>query len=267
MRKIIKSYIGILLSPSFIFGILGVCILFLIDSGMPMFQSEYMWNVQRENYDVMYKIIGIIFWGNYMPFLLILSTIGFGLQFCKEWNQGVVPWMVKGWGLKKYSFYYVCMGAVSGGGISALGVIVYILYMNRHLLLVNSKMVEHNSYNYIYTLSDNGGVGYMVIIVALMFVTGALAGVIALSFSTITTNKYLIMIIPYIIYNIYVEGAKILGIPNEFRIDYYLFGRNDIGNSYESTLLIMVWLMFFIILVGYILFKKGLRRRLHYEKY
>lgn len=268
VKKFAKNYGQILLRGSFWFGILGIFILYSIDSDLPMFWSQYEWNVAMENDDVMYYITGFILFGSYKVFMLVFATVGFGLQFSDEWNHGMAPQIIRKWGIKKYACTYTALGALSGGMISSLGMGVYILYMHSRLQLINKvSLANEEGWNYLYAVNDKNGVGYMLIIIGVMFVAGAIASVMALCFSTVTTNKYIVMIFPYLVYRTYVEIAKAVSIPNKMRIDYYLLGRNDIGTSYLSTAVILIVILAAVILTGQFLFRKGIRRKLCYEKY
>lgn len=269
LKKMIKSYGRILMKYTFWIGAAGIFLIMAIDSEMLLNMSEQRWEQSGQYTDIMMKLEAIFRVGGYFKLILILVTAGFAVWFCTEWNSGVVPQLVRRWGIKKYSLCYTVMAAISGGGMAVMGAVAYILYVGRYLKVVNYDGPNYNvdSYSYAYAVGDGHHNIALFFVILALFITGALAAEITLCFSTLTTNKYIVMIMPYLVFEIYQEIAKSIRLDDRYRIDFYFLGKQNIGNSYISTTAIYIGIITVILLGGYLIFSKGLRRKLHYEKY
>ena len=269
VKRFIKNYFGTVFGLKLFIGALGVFILFQLDAGMPLFFTEYHWNVLSENYDFKMIFSNTIYFGMYMHMLTMLSAAGFGTRFCEEWRSGVVPHLVKNMDLKHYSTLYIILATVSGGSIAVLGFIMYVLSIVIHVPLWSRNALKQNSLIglYEFTLEDESGLQFIVIFVMLFFLVGALSAVIAICISTFSENKYLVMTSPYIIYRCYVELCKAIHIPNNYRVDYYLFGRQELGTHLGEICFIIIGLTAVVIVGGRYVFAKGVRRKLINGKY
>lgn len=268
MRGKIWNYIKIFFGGFFWLGILGVFAMYLLDANLPIFFDKYKWSVLQENSDVIMTVADIICFGVYFSMVFVFAGLAFGTQFYREWNSGIVPQMICKWGMKKYTFTYSCLAAISGGIISSGGFLLYIIYMAYHMPILNPVLVEqHKDLDmYIYAM-DGNGIKYIFIMAFLLFVLGAFIGIMFLCLSTVLDDRYILMLIPYIVYRAYVEIVKLLDVPSKYRIDYYLFGRIDIGDSYRDTVIILTGILLILIFAGQFFFRKGVKRRLHYGKY
>lgn len=268
MRKMIQNYVKIFFGGYFWLGLFGVFSAFLLDANLPIFFDIQTWSVLQESSDIIMTLADIIYFGIYISLVFVFSGLAFGTQFYREWNSGVVPQIVCKWGIKKYTFVYSCLAVMSGGMISSGGFLLYIFYMVYHMPILNPDLIEqHKDLGiYVYTIEGNG-IKYIVIMAFLLFVLGALTGIVFLCLSTVLDNQYVLMLMPYILYRTYVEIAKLFHVPGKFRVDYFLFGRIDIGNSYGNTIMILLSVFFVLIIIGQFLFRKGVKRKLHYGKY
>lgn len=268
MRKLIWNYVKIFFGVFFWLGVLGVFMVFLLDANLPIFFDTYTWSVLQESSDAIMTVADIIYFGIYISLVFVFAGLAFGTQFYREWSSGVVPQVVCKWGIKKYTIVYSCMAAMSGGSILAVGFLLYISYMANHMSILNPALLEQHKNLEIYVYAMEGsGLKYIFIMAFLLFVLGAFIAIIFLCLSTVLDNRYVLMLMPYILYKTYVEIVKVLNIPGKFRIDYYLFGRIDIGDSCRDTVVILLCAFFILIIVGQFLFRKGVKRRLHYGKY
>lgn len=265
----IRNYGKILFRWNFIVGVICVFFVLQLDTELPIFMSSQEWEIMRETSDFMEYICNAIYFGMYLSMVCIIATISFGIQFHEEWKAGVVPQIVKKTGITKYAMLYTWFAIVSGGGIVAVGFIAYAVYMTKYILLLNPATLEEKLqfglYNY--TLDDKTGLQYVIVMTLLMFVVGALSAVIALCVSTISANKYLVMFSPYLIYKIYVEICKLSHVSYKYRVDFYLFGRNTLGESLGQMIMIVMIILMIIFIVGGYAFKKGVQRKLIYDKY
>lgn len=269
IKRIFSNYGEVLLGWKVWIASFTVFMLFQLDAGMPISFDEYHWNVLRESYDFKIILISCIYFGMYICMMCITATIGFGLQFHKEWKSGVVPQLVSKMGLKKYSTLYVLLAMLSGGLINLTGYSLYAWYMGRRVLYINTMAAQTDTHEFAYafSLSDESGIQYVMIMGILYLVVGAVASVISLYVSTLTENKYLVMFSPYLILRCYTEFCKAIGIPDNLRIDYYLLGRVDIGDSFTEFIVIIVIVLFVVAVIGQHFFKKGVRGRLVNGKY
>lgn len=269
LKKICKNYARIFLGPVFWGSSLIIAVLMSFDTETFTVMNNAEWSRMGEYYDIMMKLCSSFWAGGYFNLFMILAAGGFCLQFCKEWNAGVAPQIIKKWGMKKYCMFYTVMSFLSGGGSVVVGVGIWCFYMHRFFQIVNyqGENYEGAVYNYEYAVRDHNAVIAMAFVFIMLFLAGALVAILANIISTHTCNKYIVMILPYIIYKAYIEIAKSFQISDRFRIDYYFLGRQDIGSSYVSTVVIMVIIAVFIIIVGYFGFLTGVRRKLSYGKY
>lgn len=269
IKRIFSNYSEVLFGWKVWIASFTVFWLFQLDAGMPISFNNHHWDVLRDSYDFKIVLISCIYFGMYICMMCITATIGFGLQFHKEWKAGVVPQLVSKMGLKKYSTLYVLLAMLSGGLINLTGYGLYAWYMGRRVLYINTMAVqtEVHDFAYVFSLSDESGIQYVVIMGILYSVVGAVASVIALYISTLTENKYLVMFSPYLIFRSYTELCKVIRIPDNWRIDYYLFGRIDIGDSFSEFIAIIVIVLFMVAVIGQHFFKMGVRGRLINGKY
>lgn len=268
MRKVIWNYSKIFWGGYFWLGLIGVFLVFLMDADLPVFFDMQTWSVLQANSDVIMTVADIIYFGIYFSLIFVFSGLAFATQFYREWNSGIVPWMVCKWGIKKYTFTYTCLAALSGGIISSGGFLLYILYMAYHIPILNPVLLDQHKDLGMYVYAMYGsGIHYIIIMAFIFFVLGAFIGIISLCLSTVLDNRYVLMLMPYILYRAYVEIVKVLHVPGEFRVDYFLFGRINIGNSFWNTVIILSGVFVAITVTGCFLFRKGVKRRLCYGKY
>lgn len=269
LKRFIKNYVRIVFGLKFLLGTLGVFILFQLDAGMPLCFTEDHWNVLKENYDFKLIFSNTVYFGMYMHMLTIASAVGFGTQFCEEWRSGVVPQIVKKMGLNRYSTVYIMFAALSGGSIAVIGFVMYVVSICIHVPLWNPNASKQNDMIglFKFTLEDESGLQFIIVFMLLFFITGAMSAIIAQCISTISENKYLVMTSPYLIYRVYVEICKVINVPGRYRVDYYLFGRQELGTNLGEICLVTVLLIAVMIVGGQYIFERGVRRRLINGKY
>lgn len=269
LKRTIKKYWNDIFGIRFWVGILLVFLFFQLDANMPIFFDEYRWEVLKKTSDFKTVLTSCVYFGMYIGMVTIAASISFGIQFSEEWKAGVAPHLIRNMGMTRYTLSYSIFATVSGGGIAMMGFLLYAIYMKSHIDFLNQNAANPTMQEmmYAFTLKDKSGVQFVVVMALIMFVFGAVSAVVALCVSTFTDNKYLVVFAPYLVYRGYVELSKIIALPKEWRLDYYLTGRVNIGNNFTEFVLIIIGSLFAIILVGQKLFKKGVRRRLIYGKY
>ena len=269
LKRIIENYGKSLCGIKCFAGIVLVFFLFQLDTNMPIFFSESRWDILKATSDLKSILTNCIHFGMYMPMSMMIATVGFGTQFCNEWRAGVVPQLVKNIGLKQYAVLYIGMAELSGAIIGGVGFLMYAVFMRLHILFVNPSAANIQTHTILYefTLQDTTGIQFIFVMGLLMTFLGALSSVLALCVSTVSENRYFVMIAPYLVYRIYVELSKILHIGNKYRLDYYLLGRQNIGESIMTFCIIMLVLFLLVLVIGQFVFKQGVRRKLIYGKY
>lgn len=269
VRRFFNHYGNILFGFRFWAGVLCVFLLFQLDAELPLFFDGHRWSVLRETADFKGILASSLIYGMYMCMLCIAASVGFAMRFHEEWRAGIVPQMVKKMGLRKYTVLYTSLAAVSGGNISAAGFLFYAAYMGTHVKLLNQDSAGQQTQElfYSFTLRDYTGLQYVAVMALLMFLAGALAAIFAICVSTVSENKYLVIVSPYLLYRVYVEVCKMIKLPGQFRLDFYLFGRRDMGNSMPEFVLIVCFLLTAGVAAGQYQFRRGVRKRLAYGKY
>ena len=101
MRKVIWNYSKIFWGGYFWLGLIGVFLVFLMDADLPVFFDMQTWSVLQANSDVIMTVADIIYFGIYFSLIFVFSGLAFATQFYREWNSGIVPWMVCKWGIKR----------------------------------------------------------------------------------------------------------------------------------------------------------------------
>lgn len=220
-----------------------VFVLFQLDTGMPILFSKYHWQVLSTEWDIASMLNNAIFFGMYIQMICIASTTVFASSFCEEWHSGITPWLLNRYGINKYSIIHILLAAFSGGSVSSMGFVLYLLSckINNVQILNPIRFGELKmTLSYDYLVGENKEIEYAVVMLLIYFMTGALAAIIAMCISAVKTNRYVVMIAPYLIYRVYVEFSKIISLSNKYRVDYYLFGRNKMGKSYIETIMIIL---------------------------
>lgn len=216
-----------------------------------------------EGLDIVYYIYGMLQWGLYHGIILIIATIPFACEFSVEWKEKMSLHIIQKVGVERYSAMHIIISGCTGGIVTMAGFLLYVglmhlklpIYLNNGL---NAEFFTEIAYGEYLTESP---MGYILMIAFCWFFTGVVVGAVAVASSGICINRYIIMIVPYVIWNIYIEAAKALGIPDQLRIDWLLMGKLQLGKGIFSIWIVAL-LTAFIVFFCWIFFYKKLKERM-----
>jgi len=153
--------------------------------------------------DDIYKAYNFSGFGLFAPFLAVLPA---ATLFCDDYNSGYIIPVIGRSGQKRYVAESISCVTLSGG--LALLIPCFIAYT---FFLFNGKLNTHeNMYNGYSTVFDEtvyseiqyvwGGLFLYVLLLALAFLFGAVWALAGYLTSTITTNRYITLAAPFVIY-------------------------------------------------------------------
>ncbi|MGN0250293.1 MAG: hypothetical protein ACI4EH_02850 [Oliverpabstia sp.] len=238
--------------------------LFDVEAG---FWRMLMGQTEAAGGDVVYLLHYGLRWGVYGEFSLIYVTFPYAYRFSQEWNSGMTPYLVHRMGVKRYTWMHVGMSALSGGLAYVAGRGIFILILRRYYPLCSVDFYDTYILSGIGQFLEKGMPTFYILgLMLLTFFNGCLWSAVTSVVSTIITNPYVVVIIPYFLNRIYIECAKVLKIQDAFRIDYLFASKGDLPYTPAQTIIIAAVVTGIVVCLGWVLFQYELRRRIANEK-
>lgn len=164
---------------------------------------DNVWSGMKEQ-DALYWLTFPMATSGFTPFACIFPIIPYGLGFVEEYNTGYIKVVISRSGKKVYIRNKIISCLVSGGGMmaAAFGMIFLVC-------LIGGSRVTEESVSEFYALSAWqpyvtvwGGKLVLLMKLALAFAHGAVWGLAALLVSSLYVNRYAVLMIPFIVYQI-----------------------------------------------------------------
>ena len=199
--------------------------------------------------DMVYYIFGMLQWGLYHGLVLLVAVIPFACEISREWKEGFSHQVIQRIGVKRYTGMHIAISGISGGITVMSGFWLYVGILSLRLPVflnngINAESFVEGAYG---TWLMGEPWKYLLAISVCWFFVGVASAVAAVAASGVCFNRYIIIIVPYVIWNIYIEAAKIFHIPNHLRLDWILMGKIQIGKGMTgvwSVALIMTIIAF-----------------------
>ena len=140
----------------------------------------------------------------FTPFSAIFPILPCAFLFCEEYNSGYIRMILMRTGKWKYCIQRVLYTALSGGlaiFIPFLILDIIIIFMGEPTTALNASPVWAGSIWGNYVLVGNG-LFVMAAKLLLAFLFGCTWSLIALAVSTIITNRYAVIIIPFVLFQL-----------------------------------------------------------------
>jgi hypothetical protein len=192
-------------------------------------QLPFLWTCDRNSMTVYYYIFNsLTFGGHYVPFLVpMLSVATYTISYYKESSTEMDAFIIGRLGSqRKYAASKLITSSISGGVISVMGFLLFILVANRFQPLYTSEFdMEASGFPYFKALSTGNGVDYFIIILYLIFLNTVLWNTIALLCSAYFKNLYVTIASPLLLSYFLSRIYTYLRIPGELRMDYWLSAR------------------------------------------
>jgi hypothetical protein len=192
-------------------------------------QLPFLWTGDRNSIAVYYYIFNsLTFGGQYVPYLVpMLSVAVYTISYYKENSTEMDAFIIGRLGSRrKYAVSKLITSSISGGVISVMGFLLFILAANRFQPLYTSEFdMEASGFPYFRVLSSGNGVGYFLIIFYLTFLSAVLWNTIALLCSAYFKNLYVTIASPLLLAYFLSRIYTYLQIPDELRMDFWLSAR------------------------------------------
>ncbi|OYP21349.1 hypothetical protein CG709_07975, partial [Lachnotalea glycerini] len=166
-------------------------------------QLPFLWTGARNSMAIYYYIFNsLTFGGHYVPYLVpMLSVAVYTISYYKESSTGMDAFIIGRLGSRrKYAVSKLIASSISGGVISVMGFLLFIVVANRFQPLYLSEFdMEASGFPYFKALSTGNGVGYFIIIFYLIFINAVLWNTIALLCSAYFKNVYVTIASPLLL--------------------------------------------------------------------
>lgn len=159
-------------------------------------------------------------------FAAIMAAIPFATNFCQETEGGLTVYKISRCGSRAYIRSKFLVASLLGGLTLFLGGLIFILPLTAYLPIVTpAKLFESEWIPFYQALAYGNGVLYLVIVLYISFLNGALWGSVGLCASAFFPNSYVAICAPFIFRFILVQIGRLLKIPDGLRLDMLLCAR------------------------------------------
>lgn len=252
--------------PPLFFAIVGVVLCFCIDNWGDLVGSFHNPNLYSE-YSVTcvhyFFFNSISFGGVFMGYLsCMLSAVPFATNYSHEFKGGITIYRMTRCGRKVYAQSKILTSALSGGLVMILGGSIFILILSTYLPLVTpSKLIEAQEFPYYSALSVGNGIPYFIIILYILFLSGAFWSSVGMCISAYYPNPCVAVCSPMIVRFLLVEVGRLAKLPAALRVDK-LLNASAVFFSEPITLITLTLLVIFICWICFTLFYKRVAERL-----
>lgn len=245
-----------ILSVKKLFLILGVSICICLDTWN---QIPFLWSGQSAITVYYFLFNSITYGGTYMPYLMpVFVAYVYAVSYVKEVSGGIKPYLVGRIGYRGYAAGKVIVSTVGGGLAAAMGVIVFCVVAGCFQPLYEWEEGVNTLY---YTQPDSQhGIIYIGILIYLTMLSGMLWSMVSLVCSAYFENIYVAATSPlfcsYLLTRVYVY----LGIPDSYRLDYWLSGREGIGGDKELLIWTTLRVLMLIVIMAFLFYRRIKKR-------
>ncbi len=253
-------------STTFFIAVAGIAICFCMDNWGDLMALFTAPDIHGESsvFCVHYYIFNAYSFGGVFVsyFACMLATIPYATSYSRDERGGITIYIVQRSTLKNYAISKIFASALSGGMAFLLGTVLFILPLLYVLPVVTvQKLVESQGFPYYFALQCGSGICYIIIILGMTFLTGALSSCVGLCVSAWYPNAYVAICAPMIFHLVLVETGRLFSIPNGMRLDRILKARG-IFISDELTLLLTPLVVYALSYICYRLFLYRISRKI-----
>ena len=251
----------------FVLGMFLICLAFFLDTEVSVrYIMLGQYPPTGSEGIVLYLEYVLIYGTNYKLFLIFM-TLGYGCSFPADWKSGIIPGLVRRMGVKRYAGIQIVVSAVSGGVTVAGGFLIYISWMKFFLPIIPDNFRELGIYDWLEDMAYYGNLTaedarMAVVYLGLILVLSGLTwSALTMGVSACLNHTYLVMLFPYFLSRMYMEGAKALRLPDALRIDRWFTG---LVQPFPVPVCfgVLIVFCFFIIFISWFLFAKTVKWRL-----
>lgn len=256
-------------NKGFFLAIFCICLVFFLDVDIGA-KNILLNKYSPNNYEgaILYIQYILLYGVNFHLFLMFV-TMGYTVSIPMDWKTGIVPYIVKGVGIKKYAFIQVGAASLSGGLAAVGGFGLFYLWLRSKLPLVPKGFAEIPMYDVLREMPYYGEGTlkdirvFLLAFFLLLFLSGAAFSALAAGVSLYLGSRYLVFVFPYLIFRGYIELAKILHIPNDLRLDRWVTAMSQ-PFSIPVCLGIVLAFALSVFAVSVYLFSKSIKWRLEH---
>lgn len=223
-------------------------------------QLPFLWTGDRNSITVYYYIFNsLTFGGQYVPYLVpMLSVAVYTISYYKESSTGMDAFIIGRLGSRrKYAVSKLVTASLSGGVISVLGFLLFIVAANQFQpLYINEYDMEASGFPYFKALSTGNGVDYFIIILYLVFLNTVLWNTIALLCSAYFKNVYVTIASPLLLSYFLNRIYTYLQTPGELRMDFWLSARIVYVSDKVTLMLSTLSVLFIVGICSWVFIRK-----------
>jgi len=250
----------------FLLAILGVILGFCFDNCQDLRLSINNELIYRENSPicVMYYVFNAFSFGGMFTgyFSTTMAAIPFAANYCLELGDGVSIYKVSRCGCRAYVRSKFLVASVLGGLTMFFGGLFFMLILATYLPIVTpAKTIESYWIPFYHALTIGNGTAYLVIILYISFLGGALWASVGLCVSAYFPNRYVAVCAPFIFRFVLTQIGRLLKLPSGLRLELLLSAKGKI-HSDAVTLAATTVAVLVLIFLCYRLFAKRIERRI-----
>lgn len=254
------------LKVPFILAILGVTLGYVFDNWMDLQISinNPLINNDESPICVLYYVYNSFSFGGVFTayFSIIMAAIPFAANYCSEQDGGLSIYKISRCGCRAYVRSKFLVTSALGGMTVFLGCLLFMVILGTYLPIITlEKLHESQGIPFYHALTVGNGALYLVIILYISFLGGALWGSVGLWISGYFTSSYVAVCAPFLVRFVFVQVARILQLPDELRLDRMLSARVTILSDFV-TLILTTAIVIVLILLCCHLFSKQVERNI-----
>ncbi len=266
LRRTVCADVKMGLGLPFLFAILGVSLGFCFDNweGLKSSISAPMPYQEGSVACIMYYFFNSFSFGGMFStyFAAIMAAIPFSCSYCQEENGGMSIYKVSRCGCKAYVRSKFFVASMLGGLTLFLGGLLFILALGTYLPIVTpGKIFESDWIPFYKALTYKNGALYLVIVLYINFLGGALWSSVGLCASAFIPSGYVAVCAPFVFEFVLVQIGRLLKLPDGMRLDRLLTARGTIYSDSVTLVITTVTVVALIFLCCH-LFSKRVERRI-----
>lgn len=232
--------------------IIGVAICICLDTWN---QIPFLWSEQSTITVYYYLFNSITYGGTYMPYLMpVFAACAYADSYARETSSGMKQYLIGRIGYRGYATGKIVVSTVGGGLVAAAGTIVFCVVAGCFKPLYEWEEGVNTLY---YTQPDSDhGIIYIGILIYVTMLSGMFWSMVSLLCSSYFENIYVTIASPllcsYLMTRIYIH----LGIPDSYRLDYWLSARAGIGSDEEMLIWTTFRVMLLIMIMAFLFYKR-----------
>lgn len=227
----------------FLVGIVGTAMCFYLDEleFIKMTINNPMVFAEGSVSCVLHYITGsYTFGGVFCSYLMpIFTALSYSVSYCTEENNHMISYIISRSGKRQYSCEKVLVTAASGGLTALLGMLLFVIVLSTYLPMTTPQYIEETQMlPFGSLLSRNSGIPFLMVVMYLIALSGALWAEVGIWISAYLPNPYVALCFPMLFKFLMVQTGRLLRLPDALRLDRLLCA-NGILLSEEVTLVVV----------------------------